>query len=61
MNTQLFQRDFTLVVVGQIISLFGNNILRYALPLYLLNQTGSPTLYGMVLGLSFIPMLLVSA
>ncbi|MDD4691997.1 MFS transporter [Eubacterium aggregans] len=60
MNTKLFQRDFTLVVVGQIISLFGNNILRYALPLYLLNQTGSPTLYGMVLGLSFIPMLLLS-
>ena len=29
-------RDFTLVVAGQIISLFGNAILRFALPLYLL-------------------------
>ncbi|MDD4849914.1 MAG: MFS transporter, partial [Gemmiger sp.] len=56
----LFQRDFTLVVIGQIISLFGNNILRYALPLYLLNQTGSAALYGAVAALSFLPMLLLS-
>lgn len=27
-------RDFTLVVAGQIISLFGNAILRFALPEY---------------------------
>ena len=36
MNTQksaLFTRDFTLVVIGQIISLFGNAILHFALPL----------------------------
>ena len=43
---RLFSRDFTLVVVGQIISLFGNAILRFALPLYLLRQTGSPELLG---------------
>ena len=41
MQTKLFRRDFTLVVAGQIISLFGNAILRFALPLYLLRQTGS--------------------
>ena len=35
-----FGRDFILVVIGQIISLFGNAILRFALPLYLLRQTG---------------------
>ena len=59
MKTKLFQRDFTMVVIGQIISLFGNNILRYALPLYLLNLTGSASLYGLVMALSFIPMLLL--
>ena len=37
MQTKLFRRDFTLVVIGQIISLFGNAILRFALPLYLLD------------------------
>ncbi|WP_324825821.1 MFS transporter [Sinanaerobacter sp. ZZT-01] len=60
MNTKLFHRDFLMVVIGQIISLFGNNILRYALPLYLLNKTHSAALYGLVMALSFLPMLLLS-
>jgi len=41
---QLFKRDFTMVVIGQIISLFGNAILRFALPLYLLRETDSSSL-----------------
>lgn len=56
----LFKKDFTMVVVGQIISLFGNNVLRYALPLYLLNITHSASLYGTVMALSFLPLLLLS-
>lgn len=58
MDKKLFHKDFILVVVGQIISLFGNGIIRFALPLYLLNQTGSATLFGIVTALSFIPMIL---
>lgn len=57
---KLFRKDFTMVVIGQIISLFGNAILRFALPLYLLNQTHSPGLFGMVSACSFIPMILLS-
>lgn len=60
MTSKLFQKDFLMVVVGQIISLFGNNVLRYALPLYLLNKTQSAALYGMVMAVSFLPMLLLS-
>ena len=56
----LFQKDFTLVVIGQIISLFGNAILRFALPLYLLRETGSPSLFGAVTACSFIPMIIFS-
>ncbi|GHU42020.1 MFS transporter [Clostridia bacterium] len=56
-KTARFSRDFILVVMGQIISIFGNQILRYALPLYLLNQTGSPALFGSILAISFVPML----
>ena len=60
-NTKkLFQRNFTLVVIGQIISLFGNAILRFALPLYLLRETGSPALFGAVTAISFIPMVVLS-
>lgn len=57
---KLFRRDFTMVVIGQIISLFGNSILRFALPLYLLRVTGSSALFGLVTACSFIPMLLLS-
>ncbi len=57
-QTSLFRRDFTLVVIGQVISLFGNAILRFALPLYLLRQTGSPALFGAVGAAAFIPAVL---
>jgi len=55
----IFSKDFLLVAAGQIISIFGNQILRYALPLYLLNQTGSSALFGSILAVSFVPMLLL--
>ncbi|MDR3295929.1 MAG: MFS transporter [Clostridiales Family XIII bacterium] len=53
----LFSKDFMLVAAGQIISLFGNQAVRFALPLYLLNLTGSSVLFGTILAVSFIPML----
>ena len=60
MDQKLFSKDFTLVVIGQIISLFGNATLRFALPLYLLNLTGSSALYGTVMACAFIPSILLS-
>lgn len=57
---KLFSKNFTMVAVGQIISLFGNAAIRFVLPLYLLNQTGSSTLYGTVTALAFIPAILLS-
>lgn len=59
-QSALFRRDFTLVVIGQVISLFGNAILRFALPLYLLRQTGSAALFGAVGAAAFIPAVLCS-
>lgn len=56
----LWTRDFTMVVVGQIISLFGNAILRFALPLYLLEQTASPAIVGIASACAFIPMIVLS-
>lgn len=55
-----FRRDFLLVLIGQIISLFGNSALRLALPLYLLDQTGSAALFGLVSALAFLPMIVLS-
>lgn len=60
MENRLFTKDFTLVVIGQIISLFGNAAIRFALPLYLLNRTGSSALYGTVMACAFVPAILLS-
>lgn len=57
---KLFKRDFTMVIIGQIISLFGNAILRFALPLYLLREMGSSSLFGVVTACAFIPMVTFS-
>ena len=55
----IFSKDFILVAIGRTVSAFGNQILRYALPLYLLIQTGSSSLFGSILAVSFIPMILL--
>ncbi|MEG0779326.1 MAG: MFS transporter [Oscillospiraceae bacterium] len=55
-----FGKDFILVVIGQIISLFGNAILRFALPLHLLRETNSPALFGLVTACAFLPMIALS-
>ncbi|MFR4990027.1 MFS transporter [Anaerotruncus colihominis] len=56
----MWRRDFTLVVIGQIVSLFGNAVLRFALPLWLLRETGSSALFGVVTAVSFAPMIALS-
>ena len=40
--------------------MFGNATIRFALPLYLLNLTGSSALYGTVTAVAFIPAILLS-
>lgn len=59
-NSNKYGKDFTLMVVGQIVSLFGNAILRFSLPLYLLRETGSSALFGIVTASSLLPMIVLS-
>ena len=54
-----YSRDFLLVVAGQIISLFGNQILVFILPLYLLNQTHSAVLFGFISAAAFLPLVVL--
>ena len=55
-----FSKDFKLVLIGQIISLFGASILRFALSLYILDTTGSATIFGTLSGISVIPTIFLS-
>ncbi len=57
---KLWNKDFSMVVIGQIISLFGNTILRFALSLYILDVTGSATVFGSITAFSLIPTIILS-
>ncbi|MFV0556691.1 MAG: MFS transporter [Lactovum sp.] len=52
-------KNFLLLLLGQTLSLFGNGILRFTLPLYLLKITGSASIFGMVTAFSLFPIILV--
>ena len=55
-----YSKDFYMVVIGQIISLFGNAVMRFALPIHLLNVTGSAAVLGVVSGCAFSPRAVMS-
>lgn len=50
-------RTFIKLLFCQLCTLFANAALRFALPLYLLRQTGSASLYGGITALAMLPML----
>ena len=54
MKHKLFTKNFTLLILGQASSLFGNYILRLALSMYVLDATGSATVFAGILSLKFI-------
>ena len=60
MTSKLFNRNFTLLILGQISSLFGNTILRFALSMYILETTGSATIFAGLLAISIIPVIVLS-
>lgn len=51
-------KNFIIIVIGQIISLFGNAIQRFSMSLYLLEFTGSTSTFANILAISTIPYIL---
>lgn len=60
MQSKLYHKNFNILVLGQIISLFGSSIQRFALSLYLLDLTGSASIFASILAISMIPIVLIS-
>lgn len=56
----LINPAFISVVVAQTASLFGDAVLRFALPLYVLNLTGSAALTGIVAACAWIPYIILT-
>lgn len=57
---KLFNRDFTLLALGQAFSLVGNYALKIALSMYVLELTGSASVFAGMLALAMVPTILLS-
>lgn len=60
MTEKLFSKNFSLLILGQLTSLFGNFILKLALSMYVLEVTGSAAIFAGILSAATIPTLLLS-
>ena len=57
---KLFTRNFTLLILGQVSSLTGNYTLKFALSMYVLEQTGSASIFAGMLSVALLPTVLLS-
>lgn len=60
MTQKLFSKNFVLLILGQLTSLFGNFILKLALSMYVLDTTGSAAAFASILSIAIIPTILLS-
>ena len=60
MKEKLFDKNFTIMVIGQLISLLGNSLQRFALSLYILDLTGSAAIFSAILSISILPQILLA-
>jgi MFS family permease len=60
MSDKLFHKNFSLLIAGQASSLFGNCILDFALSMYVLETTGSATIFASFLAVAMLPTILLS-
>ena len=60
MTQKLFTKNFMLLILGQLTSLFGNFILKLALSMYVLEVTGSATIFAGILSAATIPTIILS-
>lgn len=57
---KLFTRNFALLILGQVSSLTGNYTLKFALSMYVLEQTGSASIFAGMLSAALLPTVLLS-
>lgn len=60
MDNKLFNKNFSLLIGGQASSLFGNCILDFALSMYVLETTGSATIFASFLAVAMLPTIFLS-
>lgn len=54
------RKDFSLLILGKLVSLLGSNMQQFALSLYVLALTGSATIFASMLSISILPRIILS-
>lgn len=57
---KLFDKNFSIMIIGQFISLLGNSLQRFALSLYILDKTGSAAVFSVLLSVAILPQILLT-
>ena len=60
MKKKLFTRNITFLILGQISSLLGNYTLKFALSMYVLEKTGSASVFAGLLAAAMLPTIFLS-
>ncbi len=58
-NNPLWTRDFTIITIGSVVSMFGNSLAGFAMSLMVLDYTGSTFMYALYLMTYTVPQLIV--
>lgn len=58
--SKLFSRNFTFLLLGQVSSLTGNYTLKFALSMYVLEKTGSASVFAALLAAALLPAIFLS-
>ena len=59
-SKNLWNKNFSLLVIGQIMSIFGNMVVTAVLPFHILNISESAFLYGLAMGVPAISLLIMA-
>jgi MFS family permease len=57
---KLFNKNFTIIGIGQLISMFGNSLQRFAFSLYILDLTGSAAMFSLIISLAILPTIILA-
>mgnify|MGYP000765209387 CR=1 FL=1 len=60
MKQKFLTRNFILLIFGQVSSLIGNFTLKFSLSMYVLEQTGSASVFAGLLAMALLPTILLS-
>jgi len=60
MDKRLFSKNFSFLLLGQALSMFGTNMIQFVISLYILDATGSAAIFGAVTAINYFPAIFLS-